>query len=143
MAQAKLVREKFTFNPSGNAAQRAIGTHVIGRLPAGATLVQAYFDTEVTFTSATDAGTIGVGLVGAVSTFDTAIAISDGSNPWDIGIRKADEPTDQDTSNNSPGPENLSDYHNIGSSSVNVVAVVAVEALLLGKFDLFVSYYID
>lgn len=132
--------EKFTFN-TANTAYRAIGTHTIGRLPANAVITQAFFDIDTTFTSAADTATIGVGVTGSVDLFDAAVAINDGANAWDAGLRAADEPTNQD--DECPGPDAIADFYPVGASSVDVIVTTAVQALTAGKFSLYVEYYID
>ena len=116
----------------------AIGVHIIGALPGNAVLTQSLFNVVTTFVSATDAATIGVGVTGAASTFDTAIAISNGANAWDAGRRVADEPTNQTVI-----PAAISDYHPLGASTaLAVIVTTAVETITAGKFELIVEYFI-
>jgi hypothetical protein len=139
MAKTKKTTQvkQFVYDVSGGDSG-AIGAHTLGVLPKGAILSQAFFDIQTTFTSATDAATIAVGVTGATGAFDAAIAISNGGNPWDAGRRAADEPTNQTVI-----PAALSDFHAAAAStSVFVLATVAVEALTAGKFVLNVEYYI-
>jgi len=67
------------------------GVHAFGAtLPDNAIVTKAWYDVVITFTSATDAATIELG----INTDDTsgivaAIAISNGANPWDSGLHDA------------------------------------------------------
>lgn len=80
---------KWNGTDSSGAANSATGTHGTGvYLPSGATLVHFHATVNTTFTSATDAAKIGVGV--QTLTLDSedviaAIAISDGTNMWDAG----------------------------------------------------------
>ena len=139
MAKTKKTTQvkQFVYDVTGGDSG-AIGVKTLGVLPKAAVLTQAFFDVQTTFTSATDAATIAVGVTGAASAFDTAIAISNGANPWDAGRRAADEPTNQTVI-----PAALADFHAAAATnSVFVIATVAVEALTAGKFVLNVEYYV-
>lgn len=120
---------KYTFNATGG---KAIGTHRLGTLPGGAVIRQAYIDVETTCTSATDAATIALGYTGATGAFDAAVAISDGSNPWDAGVPRVSVGAADGAVGN----------YIVVSSNVDVVAVVAVEALTAGVVELVIEYEI-
>ena len=61
----------------------AAGAHTIGAtIPINAFITGAWYWVKTTFTSATDAATLAISLEGA-NDIVSAIAISDGSNPWD------------------------------------------------------------
>lgn len=98
----------------------AIGTHAL----PGATIPAAYvvagyaYRVITTFTSATDAATIALGVTTQdTDALKTAVAISNGANPWDagaVGITAAAAPV-------------------FTSAERTLCAVVAVEALTAGK----------
>ena len=135
------------FNPSANAGERTIAAHGLGvYLPAKAVVTKVLIDVVTTFTSATDAGTLAVHAQGA-GNIVAAIAISDGTNVWDAGIRGSKV-----------------GFPNLGAdaahdSAVEVAALfagtmlkitaereltvtVAVEALTAGKMVIYVEYYL-
>lgn len=80
---------KWNGTDSSGAANSAIGTHGTGvYLPSGATLIHFHSTVNTTFTSATDAAKIGIGV--QTVTLDSedviaALAISDATNMWDAG----------------------------------------------------------
>jgi|SRR3990167_2967433 len=122
----------FKYDVSGGDSG-AIATHVIGKLPPTFTITQAWLDVQTTFTSAADSATIGLGYTGSVSAFDAPIAIDNGGNPWDAAApRVSDGAADGLVAN----------FVVIGASTVNVVAVVAVQALTAGKLLLCVKGYV-
>lgn len=65
----------------------AIGSYYGDSIPDNARVTRSYYEVETTATSATDAATIALGIetddVGGIT---AAIAISDGTNPWDAGV---------------------------------------------------------
>ena len=112
-------------------AGKAIGVHNLSiGLPLGAQVTLATYVVNTTFTSATDAGTIAIG----VATDDptgivAAIAINHASNPWDAG----DHATIQ--------TGNAANYTEPTTASGRLLIVtVGVEALTAGKFTLTVYY---
>jgi len=114
------------FNATGG---KAIGTHELvgGSLPSGAVIVQRDYYVITTFTSATDAGTIALG----VTTQDdnclkTAVAISDGANPYDAGVFIPAVPA----------------AAIMTTAARTLCAVVAVEALTAGKLVCNVLYHV-
>ena len=127
----------FVYDVTGGDSGAA-GVHVIGALPGNAVLTQSLFNVVTTFTSAADTATIGVGVTGTATLFDTAIAINDGTNPWDAGRRVADEPTNQTVI-----PAAISDYHPLGATTaLAVIVTTAVQTITAGKFELIVEYFI-
>lgn len=75
---------------SGKVPLRIAGTDEQFILPAGFQIAAAFYRVATTFTSATDAATIGLGLYAVDGTGDddaagivAAIAISNAANPWD------------------------------------------------------------
>lgn len=122
---------QFVLDVSGGDSG-AIGTVVLGALPAKATITQAWIDVQTTFTSATDAATIALGYTGATGAFDAAVAISDGSNPWDAAAPRA-----------SVGAADAAVGNFIAlATNVDVVATIAAEALTAGKLTVCVRYYV-
>lgn len=127
----KVGRARCVFTATGG---KAIATHGLGlTIPKGALIVKAYYKVLTTFTSATDAATIAL-KVKSANDLVSAIAISNGANPWDAGGGVVCIPTgtlaneiDNDTADN------------------EVSAVVASEALTAGKLVLWLefSYYGD
>jgi len=114
------------FNATGG---KAIGTHELvgGSLPSGAVIVQRDYYVITTFTSATDAATIALG----VTTQDddclkTALAISNVANPWDAGVFVPAVPA----------------AAIMTTAARTLCAVVAVEALTAGKLVCNVLYHV-
>ena len=111
----------------------AIGTFASGVvLPNNAVVTRAYYYVETTFTSATDAATIAIGVnTDDAAGLKAAVAISDGSNPYDAGWHEC-----------------IQDGTAAAFSEVTTAAgrsvefVVAVEALTAGKAVLFGDYVI-
>lgn len=108
---------------------KAVGTHTLlgPSLPSGAVIVHRDYYVITTFQSATDAGTIALG----VTTQDddclkTAVAISNGANPWDQGAFL-------------PAPPAAA---LLATAERTFCAVVAVEALTAGKLVLNVGYHV-
>ena len=76
------------FDPSANVAHRAQNTAIsLGvAIPDNAIIINGVVDVITTFTSGGgDAATIAIQVEGA-NDIVTAVAISDGSNPWDAGL---------------------------------------------------------
>lgn len=121
-------------------ADRAIGTHdvkdIFGNplmLPKGAVVINGRVKVATTFTSATDAGTIAIGVeTDSAAGLKAAIAISDGANPWDAGVQTALIPVGT-----------AATYLSGILADRKVQFVVAVEALLTGKMFVFIDYIID
>ncbi len=122
-----------------DTAQRTIATHdmkdINGNaitLPKGAVILDGIAFVKTTFTSATDAGTIALGVeTDSAAGLKAAIAISNGANPWDAG-KTALIP--------------------VGTAATALTALtadrklqytVAVEALTAGKMVVYVQYIVD
>ena len=102
-------------------AGKAIGTHELlgDSVPSGAMILSYFYYVITTFTSATDAATIALGLTTQDDDcFKTALAISNGANAWDQGVP---------TVPGSPAAGVLT------TASRTICAKVAVEALTAGK----------
>lgn len=111
------------------SSQKPAGTYTLGlKLPAGAIVLQGLVDVVTTFTSATDAATIALRIQSA-NDLVSAIAISNGANPWDAGL-KATVPVDTAATAIKLTAER------------EVQAVVAVETLTAGKLRVYVRYYL-
>lgn len=112
-------------------AGKAVGTHeLVGdSLPSGAVPLLYWYYVLTTFTSATpDAATIALGLTTQDDNcFKTAVAISNGANPWDAGVPQA--------------PAVLA-AGVLTTASRTFCAVVAVEALTAGKLVLGCAYVV-
>lgn len=120
-----------TFTATSGAA---IATHGLGlTIPKGALITKAYYKVLTTFTSATDAATIALQAVSA-NDLVSAVAISNGGNPWDAGGGVVCIPTGS-----------LGNEIDNSSAANEISAVVAVEALTAGKLVLWVewAYYGD
>ena len=120
---------KVTFDPTANAAQRAIAAHALGTLPNGAVVVGGFIVVNTTFTSnGADAGTIAISVEGA-NDIKAAIAIADVTNPWDAGkqaiIPKANTPETTSVTL---------------SAERSITATVAAQTLLGGKATIYLLY---
>lgn len=115
------------------AGTTAIGTHKLGILPAGAIITKAWIDVDTTFTSATDAATISLGYTGQAAAFDAATAISTGTT-WDAAVPRVSD---------GAAAGAVGTYISVGTSPVEVIAVVAVEVLTAGKGYLFIEYVVN
>ena len=107
----------------------AIGTINLCQLPANAYIRSGYVKVDTTFTSATDAATIAIGVEGgSTGSIVAAIAISDASNPWDSGLH--------DIIPNGTGAKMVS------ANAKNITLTIAVEALTAGKAHIYLEYEI-
>jgi hypothetical protein len=127
--QAKRIA-RATFDPSANAGERTIGAHTLGvTIPDKAIITRVWYQVKTTFTSAgADAGTIAISAEGA-NDIVSAVAISDGGNPWDAGYHEAIQ----------TGAASAF----IGTTAARLLtATVAGQALTAGKLVLFVEYVV-
>jgi len=112
----------------------AIGvTSVATNIPAGARIVKAWYSVETTFTSATDAATISIGIeTDDVAGILAAVAINDGSNPFDAGAFldgiQTGEMADASEATAAAGRD--------------IDFTVAVEALTAGRLQLFLEWMV-
>lgn len=141
-----------TFDPSANTGERTIAAHTLGvHIPDNAVIINAFYDVVTTFTSATDAATIKIGLVTQdTGAFVAAIAISDASNVYDAGMHGTLTAGTTTLSEAAPNTRTvIVNAADISASYVKttaereLVATVAVEALTAGKLNLFVEYVIS
>jgi hypothetical protein len=115
------------FDPSANAGERTVGAHDISvDLPAKAIITRLSYEVLTTFTSATDAGTIALS-VEAADDLKAAVAISNGANPWDAGIKAGI-------------PVATAATYVKTTVARKIVATVAVEALTAGKMYVYADY---
>jgi len=122
--------KKFVYDVTGGDSGAA-DAHVLGSMPANAVITQAWIHVLTTFTSATDSATIGLGYTGSANAFDTAIAISNGGNPWDAAApRVSDVAADGAVAN-----------FVTAAAGDQILATTAVETITAGKLLLIVEYY--
>jgi hypothetical protein len=120
-----VARATYDFSSDGGAIG-AIGLGVT--LPDNAVVIGGFVDVITTATSATDAGT---GAISVQSADDivAAIAISDGSNPWDAGLQAI---VPKSNTPESTGIKLTADRE--------ITFTIAVEAFTAGKFEVFLHY---
>lgn len=118
-----------TFDPSAVSGDRTVAAHGLGvTIPDKAIICGGFYQVNTTFTSAGDSATIAIHAQGA-NDIVSAIAISNGGNPWDAGL-KAVVPKA-----NTPESTGIA-----LTAARELTATVAVEALTAGKLTLFVYY---
>lgn len=109
----------------------AIGTITLRgtKLPKGARITRAWYEVQTTFTSATDAATIAIGIPTDDATgIVGATAISAGGNVWDAGLHEAIQTGTAATMSEKTTAERA------------LTATIAVEVLTAGKFVLVYEY---
>lgn len=140
-----------TYDVSGGDSGAA-GAHTLGvYLPDNAIITRAWYDVVTTFTSATDAATIKLGLVTQDDdAFVAAIAISDGTNPWDAGLHGT--LTAGTTTLTEAAPNTRTQVVHAADIAAGyvkttaereLVATVATETLTAGKLVLYVEYVLS
>lgn len=125
------------FDPSANTGDRTIAAHDlldlngnVFYLPDNSRIIHALYEVITTFTSATDAATISLGIpTDDVAGIKAAIAISNGANPYDAGAFAA---TIQD--------DTVTNQSEKTTAARTIQATVASEALTAGKLILWVKY---
>jgi hypothetical protein len=124
---------KFTYDVTGGDTA-TVAAHSLGTLPENFVITNAWIHVLTTFTSAADSATIALGFTGTAGAFDTAVAISDGSNPWDAAAPRVCA---------SGGAEDAAVGNFITAAAGDeILATVAVQALTAGKLLLMVRGYI-
>lgn len=120
-----------TFDATGGKAQGAHGLGVT--LPDNAIITRSWYEVLTTFTSATDAATIALGLPtdGAAAGIKAAVAISNGANAWDAGKVEGIQ------------TGAASAFHTKLTDARELTATVAVEDLTAGKLILYGEYVIS
>lgn len=120
------------FNPTAVSGDRTIAAHALSAtIPIKSFITGAWYWVETTATSASDAGTIAFSLEGA-NDLVSAIAISDGSNPWDTTAKPVECVTVVETT---------STFLKTTASRA-LTATVAIEALTAGKIHIWVDYMV-
>jgi hypothetical protein len=118
------------FDPSAVAGDRTVAAHALGTaIPDDAFVTGAWYWVETTCTSATDAGTIAISIEGADDVV-AAIAISDGTNPWDTSAKPVEGITKLETTSTWLAT----------TAARQITATVAVEALTAGKVHIWAEY---
>lgn len=118
------------FDPSAVAGDRTIAAHALGTaIPINSFVTGFWYWVETTCTSATDAGTIAISIEGANDCV-SAIAINDGSNPWDTTAQPVEGITKVETTSTWLKT----------TAARQITATVAVEALTAGKVHIYAEY---
>lgn len=111
---------------------KTVAAHTLGAtLPDNAFITGAWYWVSTTFTSAGDTATIALSIEGA-NDLVSAIAIDDGSNPWDGTALPVE---------GIPKIETTSTWIRT-TASRNLTATVAVEALTAGVAHVFIEYIV-
>ena len=102
-------------------------------IPKGAVIMNAWYNVNTTFTSATDAATIAIGVeTDAATGIVAAVAISNGGNPWDAGKHTC-----------IPDFATVADYTTITTAERRIIYTLgAAEDLTAGKLHLHITYAI-
>jgi len=109
---------------------KAIGAHTLGAtIPINSFVNGVWYKVDTTFTSATDAGTIALSIQAANDVI-SAVAISDGANPWDLTTLPVEGISKLETTST----------WLITSAARALTATVAVEALTAGVLHVWVEY---
>ena len=124
---------RFTFDPSTDVSLRATATHSMAEvLPDNAVVVRGYYRVTTTFTSAADTATISIGIpTDDVAGFVAAIAINDGSNPWDAGWHEMIQ------------TGTAASFSEAATAQRAINITVAVQALTAGKLIGWLEYVIQ
>ncbi len=121
----RVAKAQYDFATHGGAIS-AISLGV--QLPAKAVVVGGFVEVLTTLTSATDAATVALSVEGA-NDIVSAIAISNGGNPWDAGnhaiVPKANTPESTSVKT---------------TAARNITATIAIEAVTAGKFNVWLYY---
>ena len=122
------IRATWDFAVDGGAIS---AIDIDAQLPDNAIIVGGFVDVITTLTSATDAATVAIHAQTA-NDIVAAIAISNGGNPWDAGLKaiipKANTPE-------STGIKL--------TAARDITVTIAVEAVTAGKFNLFLDYVLS
>lgn len=130
-AHAGLGVARAFFDPSANSGQRTVGAHLLGvKLPNKAIIVGGFVQVVTTFTSATDGATVAIHAQSA-NDLVSAVAISNGGNPWDAGLHAIIPKS------NTPESTGIA-----LTAEREITATVASEALTAGKALIVLHYVI-
>jgi hypothetical protein len=117
-----------TYNPSATTGMRTVAPYGLGvTIPDKSIILGGFYQVNTTFTSAADSATIALS-ANSANDLVTAVAISDGTNPWDAGLHVI-IPVIDDLTKAIPL-----------TAARELTATVAVQALTAGKLTLFVYY---
>lgn len=121
------------FDPSALSGDRTIAAHALAAtLPINAFVTGFWYWVETTLTSATDAATVAFSIEAANDEV-TAIAISDGTNPWDTTAKPVEGITKIETT---------STWLRTTAARA-ITATVAVEALTAGRIHIWADYKVN
>lgn len=112
-----------------------IGTVTLrgGSMPDNAVVDNAWYDVTTTYTSATDAATIGLGIITNDATgIQAAAAISAGGDIWDAGLQDSDV-----------DPQTSSTFTTKTTAERTLIMTVAVEDLTAGALVLHTEYRVS
>jgi len=125
---------RVTFDPSTNASERTVAAHSSTvTLPDNAIVTRAWYEVLTTFTSAADTATISIGIdTDDAGGIVVAVAINDGSNPWDAGYHEGIQ---------DGAAANFSTKTTAADRTIDFT--VAVQALTAGKLVLFLEYVVS
>lgn len=125
----KVGRGICVFDPSANESERTVAAHELDLLIPKNSFVRACYNVRTTFTSADDSATIALSVAGA-NDLVSAVAISNGGDPWDTSSALVATIADEDPTN----------WVHVTSDSY-ITATVAVQALTAGKLIVFAEWY--
>jgi hypothetical protein len=132
-------------NDSSGAANTTVAAHGLGVfLPIGAIITRAWYQVKTTFTSAASTATIALSIA-AANDVVSAIAINDGSNPWNSGNHAGlpgsyAEATVSGDSAILAAARLAGSFIGALSAEKEITATVGVQALTAGKLIIFVEY---
>lgn len=110
----------------------AIGTITLAdKLPTGAIMTRTFYKVDTTFTSSTDAATVRWYVATDAINLKAAIAISDGSNPWDSGWHDGIQ------------DNTVANFSAALSAELAIAIDIAVEAVTAGKATFFIEYVLQ
>lgn len=122
----RIARATYDFAEHGGAIS-TIGLGVT--IPDNSYITRSWLEVITTLTSATDAATVAIELpTDATNGIVSAVAISNGGNPWDAGLHEGI----QDGA--------VANYTTKTTGAREISATIAVEAVTAGKFIVFCEY---
>lgn len=120
------------FDPTGTAGDRTIAAHTLGAtIPINAFVTGVWYWVETTLTSGSSTATVALSIEGANDVV-TAIAINDGTTPWNNSAKPVEGVTKIETT---------STWLRTTAARA-VTATVAVEALTGGRLHVWVDYFV-
>lgn len=130
LGRFQVARAVYDFAVDGGTIGAKIAKSPMALLPLNAVVVGGFVHVVTTCTSATDAGTMAIHVNGANDVV-SAIAISNGGNPWDAGLHAIVPKA------NTPESTGI-----ITTAARAVTFTIAVEAFTAGKIVVFL-YWVD